>query len=263
MTDRVIKLALVFGLLLSCLFKVQGSEPKPLLFAVNSPGSFPYLYFDLSKQTYSGLIPDFFADLEQKGILKVVYIDSNQLRSEQFVIEGKVDLHLGNRKWMNQPEKVIASIPIVHHLTFLYSLTPFDDEFSVEALVDKTVCTQQEYIYTGLNQSFKTKKLERLDSSNQATIASMLTMGRCDYAILNDYNAKSVFDETQYCDFTIYQSPQPTSDIDLTILMRLELHESKTIIDKHLGTFISSGRAEKSLLSHSPKPIFPKTATCR
>ena len=262
MSDRIIKFTLVFSLLLSCLNKVQGSEPKSLIFTVNSPGSFPYLYFDSSKQSYAGLIPDFFGDLEQQGIYKVVYVDSNQLRSEQFVIEGKVDLHLANRRWLKQPEKVIASISIVQHLTFLYSLTHFDDDFSIEALVDKKICTQQEFIYTGLQQSFITKKLERLDSSNQATIASMLTKGRCDYAILNNYNATSIFHETEFCHLAIHQSPQPTSDIDLTILMRPELHAAKNIIDAHLETFISSGKVDKSLLSHSPKPSFPKIATC-
>jgi polar amino acid transport system substrate-binding protein len=93
-------------------------------------------------------------------------------------------------------------------------------------------------------------------------MASMLTKGRCDYAILNNYNATSVFHETEFCHFAIYQSPQPTSDIDLTILMRPKLHETKTIMDEHLETFISSGKADKSLLSHTPKPSFPKTATC-
>jgi hypothetical protein len=55
----------------------------------------------------------FFTDLEQQGICKVVYVDSNQLRSEKFVVEGKVDLHLANRRWLKHPDKVIASIPIV------------------------------------------------------------------------------------------------------------------------------------------------------
>lgn len=262
MTVRVFKFTLVFSLLLSCLIKVQGAEPKSLLFTVNSPGSFPYLYYDFSKQTYEGLIPDFFADLEQQGIFKIVYVDSNQSRSEQFVIDGKVDLYLANREWLKQPEKVIASQSIVQHLTFLYSLTPFESSFSVEALVNKTVCTQQDYIYTGLQKLFKDKKLKRFDSSNQETIASMLAKGRCDYAILNDYNATDIFDESEFCQIAIYQSPQSTSVIDLTILMRPELDEVKTIIDKHMQTFIPSGKADKSLLSHSPMPSFPKPATC-
>ena len=262
LTVPLAKLILVISLLVLCVIDVQGAEPKPLRFAVNSPGSFPYLYFDSQSQTYLGLVPDFFADLEQQGILKAVFIDSNQLRSEQAIIEGKVDLYLANQGWLKQPEKVITSIPIVHHLTYLYSLSPFSDEFSVETLVKKQICTQQDFIYTGLQQSFKSKKLVRLDSSSQTTIGSMLANGRCDYAILNNYNAKIVFSEAEYCHLVIYQSPHPTSEIDLTVVMRPELHEVKIIIDKQIKAFISSGRAKTSLLTHSTKPIFPKPVTC-
>ena len=262
MTDYVIKLTLVIGLLLSCLVKAQEPTAIPLSFTVNSPGSFPYLYFDFSEQTYKGLIPDFFAELEQQGIIQIEYVDSNQLRSEQFVIEGKVDLHLANREWLTRPDKVIASKPVIQHMTFLYSLTPFDDNFSLEALENKKICTQQEYIYTGLQPSFNTKKLQRLDSSNLTTVASMLTNERCDYAILNNYNATNVFQNPKYCHLAIYQSPQATSVIDLKILMRPELHKIKTIIDKHLQIFINSGKVDKSLLSHSPKPHFPKPISC-
>ena len=263
MTAPLAKLTLVLSVLVSNVFEVEGAELKPLLFAVNSPGSLPYLYFDFPSQTYLGLVPDFFDDLEQQGILKAVFIDSNQLRSEQFVIEGKVDLYLANRGWLKQPEKVITSIPIVHHLTYLYSLYPFPDDFSVETLVNKQICTQQDYIYTGLQQSFKSKKLLRFDSSSRTTIGAMLAKERCDYAILNNYNAKVVFSEAEYCHLTIYQSPHPTSEIDLTIVMRPELDEVKIVIDKYLKAFISSGKANASLLTHSMKPIFPKQASCK
>ena len=239
MTNYAIKLCFVISLFLSCLIKVLGAEPIPLIFTVNSPGSIPYLYFDYSEQTYKGLIPDFFADLEQRKIFKIAYIDSNQLRSEQSVIAGKADLYLANPKWLKHPEKVIASKPIIQHMTFLYSLTPFDANFSPAALDNKKVCTQHAYIYTGLQQSFETKKLQRLDSSYQRAVASMLIKGRCDYAILNNYNAISIFEETEFCHMPIYQSPQPTSNIDLTILMRPELHEIKAIIDNHLDVLLS------------------------
>lgn len=250
-------------LLVSNVIEVHGSEPKPLLFAVNSPGSFPYLYFDLSSQTYKGLVPDFFADLEQQGILKAEFIDSNQLRSEQSIIEGNVDLYLANREWLKQPEKVITSIPIVDHLTYLYSLSPFPEDFLPGTLVNKQVCTQQDFVYTGLQQSFKNKKLLRLDSSSQNSMGSMLAKGRCDYAILNNYNAKKTFYEAEYCHLDIYQSPQPTSEIELTIVMRPELHHVKNIIDKQLEAFISRGKVNTSLLAHSTKPNFPKPVTCK
>jgi ABC-type amino acid transport substrate-binding protein len=262
LTAPLAQLILVLSVLVSGVIEVEATEPKSLLFAVNSPGSFPYLYFDIPSKSYLGLIPDFFADLEQQGILKTVFIDSNQLRSEQFVIEGKVDLYLANRQWLTQPEKVISSIPIVHHFTYLYSLSPFSDDFSAGALVNKQICTQQDYVYTGLQQPFKSKKLLRFDSSSQTTIGSMLANGRCDYAVLNNYNAKIVFSEVEYCHLAIYQSPNPTSEIDLTVVMRPELKEVKIIIDNQIKAFISSGKANTSLLTHSTKPIFPKPVTC-
>ena len=247
---------------MSCLHKAQGSEPKSLVFAVNSPGYAPYLYFDPASDNYVGLVADFFTDLEQQGIFKAVFIDSNQSRSIQFVIEGKVDLYLANKEWLTQPSKVIASNPIINNLTFLYSLTSFEDDFSLVGLANKRICTQQGFVYTGLQHSFGNKKLERIDSSSQTTVGSMLVKGRCDYAILSDYNATSVFSVPEFCHLNIYQSPQPTSDIDLTMVMRPELHEVKTIIDKKLKAFIASGKVNSSLLVHSPKPNFPKQASC-
>lgn len=261
--NSLFKLFLLFSWLISPLTTVHGTEPQRLLFAVNAPGYAPYLYFDFSSQRYEGLVADFFAAQEQQKLFKVEFVDSNQLRSEQFVIEGKVDLYLADRRWLKQSEKVIASVPIVQHLTFLYSLAPFADDFSVETLVNKKICTQHEFVYTGLQSYFDDNKLQRFDSSSQFTIGSMLGKKRCDYAILNHYTATMVFADAEFCQQTIYQSPQPTSIVDLTIIMRPELHQVKSLIDKQLKAFIASGKASQSLLTHSPNPTFPKQASCK
>ena len=259
----VFKICLVFSLVIPYFSEAQTPKAKPLVFAVNSPGSAPYLYFDITTKRYVGLVNDFFAELEKQGIFKALYVDSNQARSIQFVIDGKVDLYLANKGWIKQPSKVIASIPIAHHRNYLYSITPFDDDFSVMTLTDKRICTQQEFVYTGLEDSFKNNKIKRVDSSSQKTIGSMLAKGRCDYAIFSNYNATNVFSTAQFCNLTIYQSPHPTSDIDLTIVMRPELHGVKTVLDKQIQAFIANGKADASLLAHSPKPIFPKQASCK
>jgi ABC-type amino acid transport substrate-binding protein len=257
------KICLVFSLLIPYVCEAQTSKTKSLLFAVNSPGYAPYLYFDTTTKRYVGLVNDFFAELEEQGVFKALYVDSNQARSIQFVIDGKVDLYLANKGWVKQPSKLITSIPIAHHLTYLYSTTPFDNDLSVMTLADKRICTQQEFVYTGLEDSFKNNKLKRVDSSSQKTIGSMLAKGRCDFAIFSNYNATSVFSTAPFCNLTVYQSPQPTSDIDLTIVMRPELHEVKTVLDKQIQAFIANGKADASLLAHSPKPIFPKQARCK
>jgi ABC-type amino acid transport substrate-binding protein len=93
-------------------------------------------------------------------------------------------------------------------------------------------------------------------------MGTMLVNGRCDYAILSNYNASAVFTSPEFCATTIYQSPQPTSIVNLTINMRPELQHIKKQIDKKLDYFISSGGASKSLLTHLPTLVFPKQASC-
>lgn len=250
------------GLLTSSFLKAQTLEPQPLLFAVNSPGAIPYLYFDSTSKSYEGLLVDFFAAHEQKNLFKIEYIDSNQLRSEQFVIDGKVDLYLASREWLKQPDKIISSIPVVKHKTFLYSLSPFNDDFSLEAMTNKRICTHQDFVYSGLQKSFADKKLQRIDSGSKVTMANMLAKDRCDYAILSSYNAASIFTAPEFCAYTIYQSAQPTSIVNLTINMRPELQHVKEKIDKQLLNFIEGGEVSKSILIHSPSLVFPKQAKC-
>ncbi|MFT4940414.1 MAG: polar amino acid transport system substrate-binding protein [Paraglaciecola sp.] len=258
----IFKLCLVLSLLLSYFNAVEASEPKSLIFSVNSPGSQPYLYLDPTSKNYVGVVPDLFKELEKKGLFKAVFVDSNQSRSEQFVIAGKVDLYLAHLGWLKQPSKLISSIPIAQHLSFLYSLTPFENDFSLANIANKRVCTHQEFVYIGIEDFFKLKTLVRVDSSGHTRMASMLAKGRCDYAAMNDYKATIIFSAPEFCHFSIYQSPQATSDIELAFVMRPVLHEVKSVIDKQLNAFITSGEITASVLSHSPKPIFPKQASC-
>jgi ABC-type amino acid transport substrate-binding protein len=240
----------------------HATEPYELTFAVNTPGSFPYLYYDDLSQTYKGLVPEFFAALKRRELLDVTFVDSNQQRSETFVKEGKVDLYLANLGWVSEPNKVITSIPIIQHKTFLYSLTPFDNDFDFASVENKRVCTQLGYAYTGLQAYFEAGKLVRFESSTQDTLGLMLAKGRCDYAVLNNYNAKVIFSAPEYCGLTIHQSPKPTSTVPLTIVMRPALHKVKALIDAELTGFITSGKATQSLASHSSIPRFPMQGHC-
>ncbi|MGS2719175.1 substrate-binding periplasmic protein [Paraglaciecola aestuariivivens] len=241
---------------------VQAQNSKAYLFAVNAPGFVPYLYFDYANQTYVGLIPDFFADSAQQSEFKVNFVDSNQLRSEQFVIDGKLDFYLAHKGWLINPDKLIATRPLVQHLTYLYSLSPFPADFSVDKLKDARICTQQKFVYTGLTQALARADVKRVDSTSIQTIGSMLAKGRCDYAVLNNYNATKVFSDNEFCHLAIHQSPQATSKIELVIVMRPALEEVKQQLDKHLLAFEQIGAAQQSLLAHSPKPEFPKLVSC-
>lgn len=259
---RLCRLAIILLVLPLNAKLAKATELYELTFAVNTPGSFPYLYYDDPSQTYKGIVPDFFANLKRRERVDVTFVDSNQQRSETFVKEGKVDLYLANVGWVSEPNKVITSIPVIQHKTFLYSLTPFDDNFDFAVVDSKRVCTQQGYVYTGLQASIDAGRLVRFESSSKVTLGSMLAKGRCDYAVLNNYSAKLVFSRPEFCGVTIYQSPKATSTIPLNIIMRPALHKVKALIDAELTGFKASGKATQSLAAHSSIPHFPMQGQC-
>lgn len=253
---------LIVNVSVSCLIHAQTHEPKTLIVSVNSPGSYPYLYFDSTTQQYMGLVVDFFHDLHQQGLFNTQYIDSNQMRSEQFLLTGKADIYLANPVWLSQPSKFISSIPIVQHATYLYSLRPFEPSFSIDKLHNKRICTHQDFTYTGLENYFVEHAIKRVDASSQYAMANMLKKQRCDYLAMNDYNATAIFSASDYCNLTIYQSPQPTSVIDLHYVMRPKLSETKRIIDQQLSLYNASGKTKAAMNKHSKPPYFPMQQTC-
>ncbi|MDO6840740.1 transporter substrate-binding domain-containing protein [Paraglaciecola chathamensis] len=259
---RWCKLAMLLALLPLSLRSVQAVEPHTLTFAVNTPGSFPYLYFDNNTKSYQGVVRDFLDTLQNRELFDVRFVDSNQQRSERFVTEGKVDLYLANPGWVSEPEKVTATLPIIMHNTFLYSTAPFEERFNINTLVNRKMCTQQDYVYTGLQALFDHRQLVRVESARQDTLGLMLVKGRCDYSVLNDYNAKLVFSAPEYCAESIYESPKPTSTIALTIVMRAALQPVKKLMDEQLTAFIGNGEIQRSLQRHSNQPVFPKLPNC-
>ncbi|MDP5032147.1 ABC transporter substrate-binding protein [Paraglaciecola sp.] len=243
--------------------EVVAEQIKTLTFAVNSPGSRPYAYFDNEGQRYHGLVADFFAFTARKNLLRANFVDSNRTRSEQFLNEGKIDILLANTNWFANSENLISSMPIMQHQSYLYGLRPFSENFSLESLKHKRICTRTGFVYTGLAPFFQQQSLIRVDSSNQTAMAAMLAKGRCDYAVMNNYNAALTFSDAQFCTVTIYQSPTPTSAVPLSFVIRRDMQSVKTIIDQQLQAYIDSGEFTESLNFHSKDLHFPTTATCR
>lgn len=238
------------------------ATPKTIKFAVNSPGSVPLLYFDPNTQTYAGVVADFFNGLAEQGLITIEFVDSNQTRSEQYVIDGKVDLMLANPAWLPQSAKMIVSEPIMEYSTFLYSLQPFPAEFSLTTIKQKRICTHQDFTYPGLEPYLDQQQLYRIDSGNHAAMLSMLEKQRCDYVVMNDYNAAQAFAALEFCHLTLYQSPVATSTLDLHFVMRPALSELKTFIDQQLLRFIKSGQFYNSLRAHASEPEFAQPSSC-
>jgi ABC-type amino acid transport substrate-binding protein len=240
----------------------QIEETDTLIFVVNAPGSPPYLYYDVDSQSYQGVVVDFFSQLEGRDIPKAKFIDSNRGRSEKFIIDGKADMMLTSRSWLDTPELLIFSEKMSAHQSYLYSLFPFEPSFTLQSTKRKRICTRRGFIYPGLHSYFESNQLVRVDSSSQVTMARMLQKDRCDYAVMNDHNAAAIFANQAYCQNTVYQSPKPTNTVDMLFAMGTKMLPLKARINKQIKIFSDSGKLSTSLLKHSSNLKFPSSLTC-
>jgi len=208
---------------------------QKLKFIVNYPGSAPYLYFDQKAKNYQGIIVDILKDLRVKKQLDIRFVADSRLRSEEALYQGKVDLTMLSTTWLKDPNKVIATIPLLTHRSYLYSTKAIDPKFDLNNLSEaKSICTRQGYSYPNLKPYFNTKKLIRLDSSMHITMLRMLFKRRCNYAIFNEYNALSLMKEKEFAGNKIYHGKYPISEVPLNIILRPELTKEKDILDKHI-----------------------------
>lgn len=239
------------------IFSEESTAEIELNFPANEPGSFPYLYFDENTQKYQGVIRSLFDYIEENYGITVNYVDSNQLRSEAFIRDGKFDLYLISPAWLNKPETFIYSMPIVKHWSYLYSTTPFLPNFNVSDITNARVCTRDNYVYNGIEAYFQNGSLVRVNASNQRLMASMLVAKRCDYAVMNNFNAWRIFSELDECVSNIYQSPVATSTTELVIAMRPALQSIAQKINEAIVKFIQTGLLHKAIQVYFPEVSFP------
>ncbi|GAC15986.1 substrate-binding periplasmic protein [Aliiglaciecola lipolytica] len=228
----------------------QTKGPTKLIFAINDPGSPPYLYFDKVNKGYRGIIADFFNSFTEDNTLDVRYLDSSRARNEYLVLNGKADFFLSSPAWLDNPDNILLSDELLLHRSFFYSISPFSQPFSLTTLPKNLICTRRGYIYPSLSQLFKDKKLIRVDSSSQITITNMLIKGRCDYAVMNEYNANSVLNLKQFCGINFYQSPNSIHDAPLTFVINKQSRDIIPTLNDQWRIFQNSGQLEDSIRVH-------------
>ena len=69
----------------------------------------------------------------------------------------------------------------------------------------------------------KEDNIQRVDSSSQYTMAMMMSKGRCDFAIMNEHNARAVMFNKTFCSSEFYQSPNVVSRTRLVFVIRSDL----------------------------------------
>ncbi|MCC2617793.1 transporter substrate-binding domain-containing protein [Aestuariibacter halophilus] len=249
--------------LIMCFYSWAVHASQPLRVAVNAPGSYPYLFFAPENGQYQGVIPDFLAAVFNPKGIEIEYLDSNQLRSEQLLHSDEVSFYLANPKWLKNTTGLLISEPLASHKTFLYSLRPFPSGFSLRSLAGSRICARQEFVYTGLTDSFAQADIERVDSSSQSIMADMLVGQRCDYAVLNNYNAMDVFSPPKHCHLRVFESPWPTSTVTLHLIMSASMAETKPVVDAAIREFRTSGQLNRIIAAYTGSRTFQTDGRCR
>ncbi|MCW8833010.1 MAG: transporter substrate-binding domain-containing protein [Colwellia sp.] len=222
-----------------------------LKFIVNHPGSPPYIYKTTDADNYLGIIPDVLKELIETNQLNIRFVSNSRIRSENALYQGKIDLMMLSHKWLKQPEKLIATIPILQHRSFLYGVEEFSEQFSLKDIKSiRKICTRVGFNYPNLEPYFQQNMLNRIDSSSQVTMLRMLYKGRCDYAIFNENNAISLMISSEFKEKKLYQGKSPISTVPLNIILRPELTKEKRILDLHIKKLMKSGELQRIINHH-------------
>jgi len=217
-----------------------------LLFIVSYPGSEPYLYQEQGNETYVGIIPDILEELIKTKKMHVRFVSNSRKRSEEYLYQGKADLMLISEFWLRQPDKLIWSVPIHQHRSFLYKSDKFPINFLLNN-IDKgtSICTRKGFLYPNLDIHFNNKNLIRVDSTSQTTSLKMLFKKRCDLAVMSEYNALTIMKSSDFTNNKLYKSVTPSSVVPLNIVLRPELIHTKEILDNHLKKLIANGELDR------------------
>jgi ABC-type amino acid transport substrate-binding protein len=217
---------------------------------VSYPGSEPYLYQHLDNDTYLGIIPDILSALIKTKRIDIRFVSNSRKRSEEYMYQGKADLMLLSKSWLSQPEKLITTIPLHQHRSFLYQTDKFTSNFLLSDINEqKKICTRKGFRYPHLKPYFLNKKLVRVDSSSQTTTLKMLFKKRCDLVVLSEYHALTIMKSPIFKNKLLFRSETPISVVPLNIVLRPELIQVKNLLDKHIKKLQTNGELDK-IISH-------------
>jgi len=247
---------LVFGLCFCA--SAAAAKGHPLVFSVNAPGTKPYLYFDEKRQSYQGIVVDFFASIEGDNRFEVDYLDTSRSRYEETLLTHKADMFISAKAWLQHPDSFWTSLALAAHNSHLYATKPFAASFNLQQLSQATVCTRTNFVYPSLHGRFRNQRLLRLDSSNNSTMTAMLAKGRCDYLVMGQEDAQAEMFRPNYCHTAIYESPTVISSVDMVLVIRADKPELQRRLNTELQRFIRSGQRDQSFQKHAGSAKFPK-----
>ncbi|WP_240919856.1 transporter substrate-binding domain-containing protein [Paraglaciecola sp. 20A4] len=199
---------LIFSLLLSGLVHQQAmaaSEHKALVVAVIFAEGLPFYEVDNKTQQTSGLFNDILLKLAQTLQVDLQFSPTARNKIEQDIISAKADVGFLAPKWLNAPESMLFSDPVLTYQHAFYGLVAPQKKESLSAQVKgKTVCLRENYSYPELDAWLEKGELTPVRVSRETRLFDMLQLSRCDLVYTNTLRAQWTISSHDF-DKSIYQ----------------------------------------------------------
>lgn len=252
----VVLLSCCVGLALSA--RSMAATPPTVVFAVNAPGTKPYLYFDEKTGLYQGIVVDFFAAMPSDQQVVVQYLDTSRGRYEQTLLAQKADVFISAKDWLRLPQAFLYSDTVAPHESHLYATSRFYGDAELYTSGGATICTRTNFVYPTLQPHFANGDAIRLDSTTNSTMTAMLLKHRCKFMVLGKDDAHAELFEPSYCQHEFHQSPQAISSVNMVFVVTPERADLLQTLNTQLQLFIRSGQRDQSIRKHSGVQQFPK-----
>ena len=79
----------------------------------------------------------------------------------------------------------------------------------------------------------------------------LLFKDRCDYTVMNEFNALNLINSKFFTDKKTYRSTKPVSTVPLNIILRAEFTEEKELLDKHIATLLKNNEIQRLVDKHT------------
>lgn len=178
---------LVFVGLLCSSARAKGetkSELNTLRFSVSESWPEPYAFFDANRDLKSGVLKDLMDELAKNMGATAKYVQLSRNRIDAAVLKGSVDIRcFASEGWTKTPEMYSWSKLFLTISNSVFWKKGKPAITSLSDLENKTVGTVAGYIYSTLNDLFKSGKLKRSDVANEQMNVALLQKDRIDYII--------------------------------------------------------------------------------
>lgn len=142
----------------------------------------PYSYYKSTKDM--GIMPEVFMRIMTKMNLTSEIVKLSEERAYKNMIEGNTDARPKAKEWVKLPDQFLWSDEVIPAEDVI--ILPIESKFvALENLEGKIIGTVRGYSYPIMSSFFDTKKMQRDDSRDTASMLNALNIKHSDAAITN------------------------------------------------------------------------------